>query len=75
MRTTITLDDDLVEVIARHARLRGQSLGKTVSELVRRGLQAPATAVERSGLVMFKLPDDSPTVTTAEVRRIESEGA
>jgi hypothetical protein len=75
VRTTISLDDDLVEVVTRHARLRGLSLGKTISDLVRRGLQAPATAVEQGGLVMFKLPADSPAVTTADVRRIESEGA
>lgn len=74
MRTTITLDDDIVVIVARHAKLRGVSLGKTVSDLVRRGLSAPATAVEQDGLVMFKLPGDSPKVTTADVRRIEAEG-
>jgi hypothetical protein len=74
MRTTITLDDDIVEVVARHAKLRGVSLGKTVSDLVRRGLNAPTPAVEQQGLVMFQLPGDSPRVTTGDVRRIEAEG-
>ena len=74
MRTTITIDDDLVEVVARHAKLRGVSLGKTISDLVRRGLSAPTASLDRNGLVMFQLPGDSPTVTTKEVRRIEAEG-
>ncbi len=74
MRTTITLDDDIVELVARHAKLRGVSLGKTISDLVRRGLMAPTPSLDRSGLVMFQLPSDSPTVTTKEVRRIEAEG-
>jgi CTP:molybdopterin cytidylyltransferase MocA len=75
MRTTITLDDDIVELVVRHAKLRRMSLGRTVSELVRRGLRASTPAVAAHGLVMFQLPGDSPTVTTGEVRRIEAEGA
>ncbi|OFW42868.1 MAG: hypothetical protein A3J29_02495 [Acidobacteria bacterium RIFCSPLOWO2_12_FULL_67_14b] len=74
MRTTITLDDDIVELVARHAKLRGVSLGKTISDLVRRGLSAPTPSLDRNGLVMFQLPADSPKVTTKEVRRIEAEG-
>ena len=75
MRTTVTLDDDIVQLVARHAKLRGVSLGKTISDLVRRGLNAPTPSLDRNGLVMFQLPEDSPKVTTREVRRIEAEGA
>ena len=74
MRTTLTLDDDLLELAARQAKLRGVSLGKTVSDLVRRGLSASTPAREKDGLVVFHLPADSPKVTTDEVRRIETEG-
>ena len=75
MRTTIALDDDVFELAARQAKLRGLSLGKTVSDLVRRGLNAPTPSQDKNGLVMFQLPSDSPKVTTDEVRRIETEGA
>ena len=75
MRTTLTLDDDILELAARRAKLRGVSLGKTVSDLVRRGLSASTSAQAKDGLVVFKLPTDSPPVTTEEVRRIEAEGA
>mgnify|MGYP000679867683 CR=1 FL=1 len=74
MRTTLTLDDDVLELAARQAKLRGVSLGKTVSDLVRRGLNASTQAEEKGGLVVFHLPADSPKVTTDDVRRIESEG-
>ncbi len=47
---------------------------KTVSDLLRRGLNAPASAQESDGVVMFRLPSDSPTVTTDQVRRFEAEG-
>lgn len=74
MRTTLSIDDDVFELAARQAKLRGVSLGKTISDLVRRGLTAPTPSREKDGLVMFQLPDDSPRVTTEDVRRIEVEG-
>lgn len=75
MRTTLSIDDDIMAIVTRQAKLRGQSLGKTVSELVRRGLSAPTPSQDKDGLVVFQLPADSPTVTTEDVRRIEAEGA
>lgn len=75
MRTTLTLDDDILELATRQAKLRGVSLGKTVSDLLRRGLNASTPSLDKDGLVVFQLPADSPKVTTDEVRRIETEGA
>jgi Arc/MetJ family transcription regulator len=74
MRTTLTLDDEVLELAARQAKLRGVSLSQTVSDLVRRGLSAPTPAQAKDGLVVFRLPADSPKVTTDDVRRLESEG-
>ncbi|MBX3744588.1 MAG: antitoxin [Verrucomicrobiae bacterium] len=74
MRTTLTLDDDILELAARQAKLRGVSLGKTVSDLLRKGLNASTPARDKGGLVVFDLPADSPKVTTDDVRRIETEG-
>jgi hypothetical protein len=74
MRTTLTLDDDVLELAARQAKLRGVSLGQTVSDLLRRGLSAATPAQEKDGLVVFRLPADSPKVTTDDVRRLETEG-
>ena len=75
MRTTISLDDDVFELAARQAKARGLSLGKTISDLVRRGLNAPTPSKSKGGLVVFQLPADSPIVTTEDIRRIEAEGA
>jgi CTP:molybdopterin cytidylyltransferase MocA len=74
MRTTIALDDDVFELAARLAKVRGVSLGKTVSDLVRRGLNAATASREENGICIFQLPADSPKVTTDDVRRIEAEG-
>lgn len=75
MRTTLTLDDDVFELAAREAKLRGVSLGRTVSDLVRKGMNAATPARAKEGLLVFDLPADSPKVTTDDVRRIEAEGA
>lgn len=75
MRTTLTLDDDIMELAARQARLRGVSLGRVVSDLVRRGLHASTPTEQKDGLTVFRLPADSPRVTTQEVRRLDVEGA
>jgi negative regulator of replication initiation len=74
MRTTLNLDDDVFELAARQTKLRGVSLGKTVSDLLRRGLNATTPAQDKDGLVVFHLPSDSPKVTKEDVRRIEAEG-
>lgn len=74
MRTTLTLEDDILELATRQAKLRGVSLGKTVSDLLRKGLNAPTPAQDKDGLVVFHLPVDSPKVTTDDVRRIEIKG-
>jgi hypothetical protein len=74
VRTTLALDDDVLELAARQAKARGLSLGKAVSELMRRGLNAPTPAQERDGVVVFKLPQDSPPVSSEAVRRLQTEG-
>jgi hypothetical protein len=38
MRTTLEIDDDVMEAAKQVARLKDQGLGKTISELARRGL-------------------------------------
>ena len=75
MRTTLTLDDDILELAARQAKLRGLSLGKTLSDLVRRGLNSPTLSQSQDGIVVFRLPADSPKISTESVRQLESEGA
>jgi negative regulator of replication initiation len=75
MRTTLALDDDVFEYVSRQAKLRGVSMGRAASDLLRRGLNAPTPSEEKDGLVVFRLPADSPAVSTELVRRLEADGA
>jgi hypothetical protein len=73
MRTTISLDDDVLEEAKSYAKARNLAMGKAVSELVRRGLQAPLRTRVVNGFHVVDLPTGSPTVTSADVKRLQDE--
>jgi hypothetical protein len=70
MRTTINLDDDVLEKVKRHAEGRSVSIGTAVSELVRRGLEFRRPTRVVNGIYVVDLPPDSPEVTSESVRRV-----
>jgi len=73
MRTTISLDDDLIPYVKTYAQSRDISVGKAVSDLVRRGLHAPLQTHVVNGFHVVDLPAGSPHVTTEHVRKLEEE--
>jgi hypothetical protein len=73
MRTTLSLDDDVFQAVRSYAESRSVALGKAVSELVRRGLNAPMTTKVVNGIPVVVLPPDSPKVTTARIKELENE--
>lgn len=73
MRTTVTLDDDVYKIAMREAEARDISLGKAISNYVRRGAESEVKLRRKGGLVLPELPSDSPSVDMATVRRLESE--
>jgi len=70
MRTTLSLDDDVVEIVRDYAAVKNLSLGGAVSDLVRKGIEAPPTMRMENGLAVLVLPPDSPVVTTRHVREL-----
>jgi hypothetical protein len=73
MRTTINLDDDVLDVVKNYAEKRSLALGRAVSELVRRGLGAPPKTRVVNGLVVFDVSDDNEAVTSEQVKRLEAD--
>jgi hypothetical protein len=73
MRTTLTLDDDIVLKVKTYAENRSLALGKAVSELVRRGFNAPVKTRVVNGLVVFDLPNEEDQVTSELVKRLQAE--
>lgn len=73
MRTTLTLDDDSFEIAQRFAKGRRISLGKAVSDLVRRSVSRRQQTKKVNGLTVFDLPSDSPRVTSDHVEKLQQE--
>ena len=73
MRTTLSLDDDVCREVKAYAESRDVSIGKAVSELVRRGLHAPLRTRLVNGFHVVELPPGSPPVSTEDVDRLQDE--
>jgi hypothetical protein len=73
MRTTPSLDDEVLRLLKGCAESRSLALGKAVSELVRRGLTAQRPTRTVNGLRVFDLPADSLPVTSKKIEEIESD--
>lgn len=86
MRTTLSIDDDVLYAVKSLARRDGRSVGEVLSELVRRALQAPSPGegsnasspldvqLATLGLVPYRAPEVT-VVTQARIEALrEAEG-
>jgi hypothetical protein len=73
MRTTLNLDDDVLEMVRRYSEARSVALGKAASELLRKGFSTPTPTRIVNGIVVFDVPPDSPRITSERVKELESE--
>ena len=72
MRTTLEIDDDVMEVVREMARLKNQGIGRAISDLVRRGLMPdvhPAREVQ-FGIPVWKHGPGAVEVTSEMVRNL-----
>ena len=73
MRTTLTIDDDVLKEAVKRAEALSISLGQALSDLARRGLQVAPPVKEISGLVVFDPPKDAPRITHRGVKQALSD--
>ena len=73
MRTTLSLDDDVIRLVKRYAASRSLALGKAVSELVRRAFTVPRPTRLVNGVQVFDLPPGSPRVNMKKVRELDAD--
>lgn len=73
MRTTLSIDDDVLAAVKERARAQGRTAGEVLSELARRALTTSPRAVEshRNGFPV--LPSRGAPVSDATVERIRAE--
>ena len=53
MRTTLNLDDDVLQVAKQLARQRGTTAGQVISELARQTLEPKSSPKVRNGVPLF----------------------
>lgn len=73
MRTTLTIDDDVLEVVRGLAEARGVSLGEALSTLARRGIKEIRLVTGPDGFPVLDIPDDFPPISDEDVARLLSE--
>ena len=73
MRTTLTIDDDVLTAAKAIAHQQGRSIGEVVSELARRALRRPPAARERNGVPLLQRGPDDAAVTLDLVNALRDE--
>lgn len=68
MRTTLHIDDDVLEDVRQIAAADGRTLGSVISDLARRALQ-PAKIRDDDGFPVFDVTSDAPVITDGDVAR------
>lgn len=76
MRTTLEIEDDVLEVAKDLARHQCVSLGRAVSHLLRKGIQSPERGeIIRNGLRIVSRPTNAAPVTLEIVNQLRDEMA
>jgi len=75
MRTTLTIDHDLMKAVRSIARDKSESMGKVISDLARLGLNS-RTGIKRkrnTGFPTFSVPENAHPITLEDVKKLEDE--
>ena len=65
MRTTLDIDDDVLQAAKELAQARGKTAGQVLSDLARKGLERPRDVRVRNGVPL--LPSEPGRIVTVEM--------
>lgn len=75
MRTTLVIDDDVLQAVKSVARTEGKSVGAVVTELIRRGLEPRLQQSTGAGFPVFEVSAGAAPITLETVQRgLENDG-
>ncbi len=69
MRTTVDIDDDILQAAKEIAKMRRKTAGQVLSELARRGLEPVRSDELRNGVPVIRRRPGTPVMTVADVNR------
>ncbi len=74
MRTTLDIDDDVLQAAKEIAANRGSTAGKVLSDLARKGLAPPRLKIRiRNGVPLLPRAPGTPPLTMEEVNRLRDD--
>lgn len=75
MRTTLTIDDDILAAAKELAVMKSKSVGEVISDLARTGLRPPSSFSQRTrnGVPLLNVKPGGPPVTSELVRQLQEE--
>ncbi|KXF78445.1 CopG family transcriptional regulator [Paramesorhizobium deserti] len=73
MRTTLTIDDDVLTAAKAMANQQNKSLGEIISALARQSLRRPPARGTRNGIPLLSPRPDAPPVTLETVNTLRDE--
>ena len=69
MRTTLDLDEDVLQAVKERAAMQKKTAGQLVSEMMREALCPPRTYTVRNGVPIIHRKPGSRIITNADVKR------
>ena len=73
MRTTLSIDDEVLAAAKARAEHERRSVGSLVSDLLRESLFRPTTLKKRNGVPLLPTRDPSVVITLEMVNRLRDE--
>jgi hypothetical protein len=74
MRTTLSIDDDVLSAAKERAELEHKTVGEVISALARQAMLPPTTfARTRSGIVLLPVRPDAKPVTLEHINQLRDE--
>jgi hypothetical protein len=73
MRTTLQIDDDLIQIAKQLAEQRGATLGRVISDLTREALEPKRSPKVRNGVPLFPLKTGTKKPSLALVNSLRDE--
>jgi hypothetical protein len=71
MRTTVNIEDKVLEAVKEYAAARSISLSTAVSDLLKRGLPEEIPTIWENGILVFAPRPDTPRITIEQALAIE----
>ncbi len=73
MRTTLSIDEDVLIAARALAAQQRRSIGEVISDLARRSLDRPRSEGERNGIPLLSSRPNAPPITLELVNRLRDE--